>query len=65
MMSGGGELRVAIDIGSKKHRIGIGGTDGGVLEEFDITHDKAGFAAEWGHVFGIRSGSGSRPQLDR
>lgn len=38
------ELRVALDIGSKKHRVGIGSVDGRVLEEFDITHDKEGFA---------------------
>jgi transposase len=38
------ELRVALDIGCKKHRIAIGTADGRVLEEFDITHDKGGFA---------------------
>ena len=38
------ELRVALDIGSKKHRVGIGSADGQVLEEFEITHDKEGFA---------------------
>jgi len=37
------ELRVALDIGSKKHRVGIGNADGRLLEEFDITHDKEGF----------------------
>ena len=37
------ELRVALDIGSKKHRVGIGSADGRLLEEFDITHDKEGF----------------------
>ena len=37
------ELRVALDIGSKKHRVGIGSADGRVLEEFEITHDKEGF----------------------
>ena len=38
------ELRVALDIGSKKHRVGIGSAEGRVLDEFDITHDKEGFA---------------------
>lgn len=38
------ELRVAVDIGSKQHRVGIGGGDGGTLEEFDISHDRDGFA---------------------
>lgn len=37
------ELRVALDIGSKKHRVGVGNVDGTVIDEFDITHDKAGF----------------------
>ena len=37
------ELRVALDIGSKKHRVGIATDDGKILEEFDITHDRAGF----------------------
>jgi transposase len=37
------ELRVALDIGSKKHRVGIANDDGRIIEEFDITHDKAGF----------------------
>ena len=38
-----GQLRVALDIGSKKHCVGIGNAEGGVLEEFEITHDQAGF----------------------
>jgi len=37
------ELRVALDIGSKRHRVGIATDDGKIVEEFDITHDKAGF----------------------
>jgi len=37
------ELRVALDIGSKKHRVAIGTGDGRILEEFDIPHDKGGF----------------------
>jgi hypothetical protein len=37
------EIRVALDIGSKKHRVGIGGSEGAILEEFDITHDREGF----------------------
>jgi transposase len=37
------ELRVALDIGSKKHRVGIATDDGKIVEEFDITHDKLGF----------------------
>lgn len=44
------ELRVALDIGSKKHRVGIGSGDGRVIEEFDMTHDKEGFAHFFGRV---------------
>lgn len=44
------ELRVALDIGSKTHRIGIGSADGRVLDEFDITHDKDGFARFFARV---------------
>ncbi len=44
------ELRVALDIGSKKHRVGIGSAGGRVLDEFDITHDKEGFARFFGRV---------------
>ena len=44
------ELRVALDIGSKQHRVGIGSADGRVLEEFEITHDKEGFARFFSRV---------------
>ena len=37
------EIRVAVDIGSKKHHVAIGSSDGRLLEQFEITHDKAGF----------------------
>ena len=37
------ELRVALDIGAKKHRVGIANADGKIVDEFDITHDQAGF----------------------
>ena len=38
------EIRVAIDVGAKTHHVGIGSTDGRVLEEFEITHNAMGFA---------------------
>lgn len=38
------ELRVALDIGSKQHRVGIGTADGKIIEEFEISHDRKGFA---------------------
>ncbi len=37
------ELRVALDIGSTRHRVGIGSADGRILEEFEISHDREGF----------------------
>lgn len=44
------EIRVAVDIGSKKHHVAIGSSDGRVLEQFEITHDKAGFERFFGHI---------------
>lgn len=40
-------LRVGIDVGCKRHRVGIAANDGEVLEEFDLSHDQVGFA----HLF--------------
>jgi len=44
------EIRVAIDVGSRTHHVGIGCTDGRVLEEFQITHNAKGFAQFFKHV---------------
>ena len=32
------ELRVSVDVGSRRHSVAIGLSDGQVLEEFEITH---------------------------
>lgn len=37
------EIAVAIDVGSRNHVVGVGLSDGQVLEEFEIGHDRAGF----------------------
>lgn len=37
------ELRVALDIGSDRHRVGIGTPDGKIVQEFEITHNREGF----------------------
>jgi hypothetical protein len=37
------ELRVSVDVGSRRHRMAIGLPDGQVLEEFEITHRPVGF----------------------
>ena len=44
------ELRVALDIGSHTHHVGIGSADGAILEEFEITHDREGFARFFNRV---------------
>ena len=36
-------VRVGIDVGCKSHRVSIGGPDGSILEEFNISHTDAGF----------------------
>ena len=37
-------LRIGVDVGCHAHRVGIANSDGTILEEFDISHSKAGFA---------------------
>jgi transposase len=44
------ELQVAVDVGCMRHRVAIGLADGKLLEEFDITHNAAGFAEFFGRV---------------
>jgi len=38
-----GEIRVAVDVGSRAHRVAVGNAEGAVLEEFSIAHTAAGF----------------------
>jgi len=38
------ELRVAVDVGFNRHRVAVGLSDGGLIDEFDITHDAAGLS---------------------
>ena len=38
------ELRVAVDVGSARHRVAVGLGDGRLLEEFDVEHDGPGLA---------------------
>jgi hypothetical protein len=37
------ELRVSVDVGYRRHRVAMGLSDGGVLEEFEIEHRIEGF----------------------
>jgi len=39
------ELHVAIDIGSRVHRVAVGDADGHVLDQFDVHHTAPGIAA--------------------
>ena len=36
------EIAVAIDVGSRRHAVGVGTSDGGLIEEFEIGHDRVG-----------------------
>ncbi len=38
------ELRVAVDVGCNRHRVAVGLSDGGLIDEFDFTHDAAGLS---------------------
>ena len=52
-------IRVAIDVGSKGHRVGVGLSEGQVLEGFSIAHNLAGFEeflGEWSFTASVWSG---------
>ncbi len=44
------QLHVAVDVGCRHHRVAIGCSDGQLLDEFDITHDVAGFRTFFEHI---------------
>jgi len=37
------EIRVGVDVGCRFHRVGIAGSDGTILEEFNVPHNQEGF----------------------
>jgi transposase len=43
-------IRVAIDVGSTRHRVAVGLPDGKLLDEFDIDHNARGFEEFFHHV---------------
>ena len=47
-------LCVGIDVGYRAHRVGIAHPDGTILDEFDISHDQAGFGEFFRRVEGYR-----------
>lgn len=36
-------IRVAIDVGSARHRVAVGLSDGKLIDEFDVDHHRVGF----------------------
>ncbi len=44
------QIHVAVDIGSRRHRVAIAHSDGRLLKEFDVSHDAAGFRTFFGHL---------------
>lgn len=44
------QIHVAVDIGSRRHRVAIGHSDGRLLQEFDLPHDARGFRSFFGHL---------------
>jgi len=47
-------LCVGIDVGYRAHRVGIAHPDGTILDEFDISHNQAGFGEFFQRVEGYR-----------
>jgi transposase len=43
-------IRVAIDVGSTRHRVAVGLPDGNLLDEFDIDHNTHGFDKFFQHI---------------
>jgi transposase len=52
-------IRVGVDVGSKSHQVGIAGSDGQLLEEFQISHSEAGFQEFFDRIEEHRRGNGS------
>lgn len=49
-MQTGNELRVAVDVGSVRHRVAVGMDDGRLLDEFDVAHDGPGLAGFFARI---------------
>ena len=54
------EIAVAIDVGSRRHAVAVGASDGGLLEEFEIAHDRLGFEEFFRRVEQYRERTGLR-----
>ena len=46
------QLRVGVDVGSRRHSVAVGLTDGSLLEEFEIPHTAAGFGDFFARIEG-------------
>jgi hypothetical protein len=44
------ELQVAIDIGSRVHRVAVGDADGHILDQFDVRHTARGMDAFFARI---------------
>ena len=44
------QLQVAVDVGSQRHRVAVGGVAGDLLEEFDVEHTAAGLAGFFARI---------------
>lgn len=53
------QIRVGVDVGSKSHHVGIAGSDGRLLEEFEIAHSEAGFQEFFDRIELHRGGNGT------
>lgn len=53
----GPQICVAVDVGSKEHRVGIASPQGELLEEFNIPHSREGFDDFFRRVESHRNGS--------
>jgi len=52
------ELQVAVDVGSRCHRVAIGDAQGRLLEEFDVEHTAAGLSGFFTRVERVRARCG-------
>jgi hypothetical protein len=46
------QLRVGVDVGSQRHSVAVGLTDGSLLDELEIPHTAAGFGDFFAHIEG-------------
>ena len=50
------ELQVAIDVGSRVHRVAVGDADGHILDQFDVHHTARGMDAFFERIMLLSDG---------